>query len=318
MTNIISTLTSFGLGIAATIVTFSVYAEVHAQDDPPKTVDVCADAAGTLRLTEVAAPCRPGERRLRIRQPDLQKPNDQQAQNDARIDDLRTRVKALEKRAAEGKLLKNRVFAPFEVVNEDGYVIFRVENEYVWFYNSKNKAVARIVADDDGGFLETRSLTDNLQAVLGVRGNRANLFIQHHDNSRVVLGSDETGGRYGLRVLQPDGKVVASIGQNQDGDGQAFVADAGGTPRAAFTVLRNGGGSLEIKNKGGTTVANLLASEMGNGRLTLFNQAGATMVEAGVNAENVGVVRTGPSAFGPGGSFVTGFPASYIIGKAAK
>jgi hypothetical protein len=225
-------------------------------------------------------------------------------------------VSELEEKAAKGRLMASRFFAPFEVVNEEGYVVFKVEDRYVWFNNSMGKGVARVVMSDSGGYFEAHSATANLQAVLGAVDNKVNLFIQENEKPRINLGRNDSG-QYGLRVYEPGGKMVAGIGQSTAGDGVVTVNDTQGKQRAAMYVQPKAGGVVEVLNSAGKGVASLFATTAGNGQIQLFNKDGVTMVEAGVNTENIGVVRAGPAGFAPGVG-ILGLPGSYIAGKAAK
>ena len=62
--------------------------------------------------------------------------------DDRKLRELERRVKELEERAARGRLLGSRVYAPFEVINEAGYRTFMVEDGYAWFYNATGTATA--------------------------------------------------------------------------------------------------------------------------------------------------------------------------------
>jgi len=234
--------------------------------------------------------------------------------DDRKLRELERRVQELEERAAKGRLLGSRVYAPFEVINEAGYRTFMVEDGYVRFYNSAGTLSAVVVMNENGGYFMGRSATDNISATVGASGASANVFVTERDVNRISLGRNDKG-RYGLRVYEPGGKIVAGIGQSNGDDGVVTVSDAQGNQRAAMFVSQEGGGMLQVLNKAGQPVGSLYATGAGNGRMELLNNAGVIMVQAGVNEYNVGVVRAGPAGFHPGVG-ILGLPGSFISGKA--
>ena len=301
-------------GVAATLVTLGLFADVSAQSDGKSAVDTCAKADGSLRLVQPSLPCAEGERRIRLRDPEVEEEKEEKPADEKKLADLNRRLDELENRSQKGRLLSNKVEAPFEVVNDDGTVIFKVEDGMVRFNNSSGTMVARVVMQDEGAYFHARSPTAKLEAVIGAVGQNANVFIIESDQRRINLGRNDKG-HYGLRVYEPGGKLVAGIGQSTGGDGVISIADAKGIQRAAMYVNAPGGGAVDLINSQGKTVAALLATEAGNGMMQLFNRDGKTMVEAGVNENNVGVVRAGPAGFHPGVG-ILGLPGSFIVGKA--
>jgi hypothetical protein len=314
---IIDNVAAFGCGVVTTVIAATLYVDLGAQPVVRNVVDVCANVEGTLRLTDPGVPCQGGERLLRLRQPNVdEKKEEEQAQEDGRLKGLQDRVKELEERAAKGRLMASRVIAPFEVINDEGYAVLKVEDGYVWFNNAQGKTVARVVMNEFGGYFQAISATANLQAVLGAIDNKVNLFLQENEKPRINLGRNDSG-QYGLRVYEAGGKMVAGIGQATAGDGVVTVNDTQGNQRAAIYVQPKAGGIVEVLNNAGKGVASMFATEAGNGQMLLTNAGGAKMVEAGVNTENIGVVRAGPASFAPGVG-ILGLPGSYIAGKAAK
>ena len=311
------TLPAFVCGVMSTIVAAALFVDVRAQPIARKLVDVCADAEGTLRLTEPDMPCRPGDRRLRLRQPgvEAEKEKDSSA-NDDRMAALERRLKELESRRGDGRLLGSKAVAPFEVVDNAGQRIFLVDEGRAVLY-SGGTVVARLIANEHGGYLETRSTTTaNLGAAIGVSGERASVLVAENGRDRIDLGRNNKGS-YGLRVYDPGGHLIAGIGQATAGSGVAMVADTSGKQRAAMYVQSNGGGIVEILNPQGTGVATLSAGKQGTGQLQLSNESGKVMVEAGVTEDGVGLVRAGPAGFPPGVG-ILGLPGSFIIGKPAR
>ncbi|HKU17465.1 MAG TPA: hypothetical protein VJQ52_23935 [Steroidobacteraceae bacterium] len=236
--------------------------------------------------------------------------------DERKLQELARRVKDLETRAYQGRLGGSKVVAPFEVTNEAGTRIFRVEDGYVWFYNSTGATSARVVMQDKGGYFIASSTTAKLTATIGAVGTQANVFVMENDQHRINLGRNDKG-RFGLRVYEPGGKIVAGIGQGNGNDGVVTIGDAQGSQRAVMFVSQGGGGILQVLNKAGNSVGSLYATDAGNGRMELFNDAGLVMVQAGVNEHNIGMVRAGPAGFHPGVG-ILGLPGSYIAGKAEQ
>lgn len=311
---IFNKLPSFVCGMGVALVASALYVEVGAQS-AREAVDVCANATGTLRLTAPGVACEGGERRIRLRQPEIEEPKEEPKADDARrLADLDKKVKELEE-SRKSRQMGSRVYAPFEVVNKEGYQVFVVEEEQVKFLNATGTVVARVVMSDDGAYFEARSTAKDLRAVIGTRVERPAVLILENGIDRLALGRTDAGG-YSLRVFEPGGKVVAGVGTTDKGDGLAVVADKQGIPRVLMSVLADGGGSLEVRNLQGKLAAHLWGTSQGNGRMQLFNNAETTMVEAGVNEANVGVVRAGPAGFHPGVG-ILGLPGSFIAGKAS-
>jgi hypothetical protein len=308
-------LPAFVCGVMSAVVALALFVDVNAQPTAPEEVDVCADAEGTLRLTEPLMPCKPGERRLRLKQPDIEVDKENESSAKERVAELEKRLVELEKRRDAGKLVGSKAVAPFEVVDNADQRIFVVDQGRAVLY-SGGTVVARLVANESGGYLETRSATANLGATIGVSGNRASVLVAENGRDRIDLGRNDKGN-YGLRVYEPGGHMIAGIGQAFTGSGVAMVADTSGAERARIYVQPNGGGIIEIANAQGTGVATLSAGAQGSGLLQLSNNSGKVMVEAGVTQEGVGLVRAGPSGFPPGAGLI-GLPGSFIIGKAAK
>jgi hypothetical protein len=311
--HILNKLPSFACGMAVAVVASTLYVELGAQT-ALDAVDVCAKSDGTLRLA-TPAPCETGEQRIRLRQPKIEEPKKEPNPDEAqRLADLGKRVKALEE-SRPSRQMGSRVYAPFEVINKEGYQVFVVEEDMVKFMNASGTTVGRVVMADDGGYFEARSTTKNLRAAIGTRVQRPAVLVLENDTERLSVGRTDAGG-YSLKVFEPGGKLVAGLGTTERGDGLAFVADKQGVARTLMSVLPDGGGSLEVRNAEGKLAAHLWGTPQGNGRMQLINNAGTTMVEAGVNEANVGVVRAGPAGFHPGVG-ILGLPGSFIAGKAS-
>ncbi len=306
---------SFACGVLVALVCCGLLTAVRAQPTN-QVVAACADGDGTLRLAEPSAACPPGQRRVVLKMPEIEEKADERDKSeDARGDELDRRLRELEERQQRGRLAPTKVVAPFEVVNDDGQRVFLIEDGQVSFYNRAGKRVVRIVANENGGYLQALSGTGTLSTSIGASGDDVGVLVQENEKLRVDLGRGSIG-TYSLRFLKADGKLIAGIGQSPEGSGTALVFDANGRPRARMWVTpgRNAG-IVDVLNDGNKAVASLTAGEGGDGRFELTNAAGEPMVVAGVTEGNVGVVRAGPFMFNSGAMFV-GLPGSYIAGKA--
>jgi hypothetical protein len=309
---LIDKLPAFVAGVVAAAIAFLLYGTVSAQENK-KVIVACADADGTMRLNDPPGPCRPGERRLVLKVPELEDPKKDEPK-DAKVAELDKRLRALEGRNQRGRLQSNRVTAPFEVVDESGKRVFYVDVGMVQSYNASGTVVARIVANDHGGYFEGRSATSSISAAIGSSGQRVGVILQENDRRRVSLGRNEQG-RYGLRVFGATEKMVAGLGESAVGTGAGLVADADGTVKARMYSTQTGAGMIEVLNGQGKGVATLSGAGLnGAGLLQLTNAAGTVMVEAGVSKDGIGVVRAGPAGFNSGVGFV-GLPASFIQGR---
>ena len=307
---------AFAAGVAASAIAFTVFVPLEAQENR-RVIVACADAEGTMRLNDPPGPCRPGERRLVLKAPELEDPKKDEEPKDKRVAELDDRLKALEERNRLGRLLGSRVVAPFEVTDEAGRRVFYVEEGSVRLYNTGGAAVARIVANEHGGYFEGRSATAPVTAAIGSSDQQVGVIVQESDKRRVSLGRNNQGN-YGVRIYNASEKLVAGLGQSEAGSGIAVVADAQGNPKAQMYSLPAGAGMVEVVNASGVGVATMSAAGHGGaGMLQLTNGSGTVMVEAGVLPTGIGVVRAGPAGFNSGVGFV-GLPSSLIQGKAAN
>ncbi|MEO6212058.1 MAG: hypothetical protein ABIP65_00395 [Vicinamibacterales bacterium] len=185
---------------------------------------------------------------------------------DEQILSLLQRVTALEGRSS-------RVRAPFEVVDDAGKVVLRVEAtpplRGLQLFTAAGQIVATGVALDTGGVFKTWSPDRSGQVSLGVNGKTfAGLLIR---------------------------------------------ASEGGKPRGMLGMAENGRVSLEISNDSGTVVSQLGVNKTGNGILEIGNAAGFAMAQAGVlNGSGAGIFRTFPNGnpaaglVGMPGTFIMG------------
>jgi hypothetical protein len=315
--NAIAMLPALVCGAAAAFLTLALLQDVRAQAPAARGIEACADDDGTLRLTEPTVPCKPGQRRMRLSEPKIEKEQTCE-QDQARAEGLERRVKDLEYRDRRGFLRGTKVIAPFEVVTKAGKRILYIEEANVTFSNLAGKPVVWILADDSGGNLLTQSADGSVSASIGALEKRAGVVLQEQDRDRIDLGR-RSNGRYGLQVISPEGHVIAYVGQSAAGSGLAMVADTAGTPKASMFLptIGSGGiaGQVMVSNAQGKDVAFLATGQGGAGLLQLTDSSGNLMVEAGVTKEGRGVVRTGPGMWNSGVGIV-GLAPSFIIGKA--
>lgn len=313
MRTVIEKLPAFVSGMVASALAFILLATVGAQVNK-QVIVACADAEGTMRLNDPPGPCRPGERRLILKVPEVEDPEKDKPEKDKKVAELDQRLKDLEERNLRGRLLGSRVVAPFEVANEAGRRVFYVDEGSVTLYNTAGTGVARIIANEHGGYFEGRSATSSVTAAIGSSDQQVGVVIQENGHRRVNLGRNDKGA-YGLRVYNATDKLVAGLGQSTVGTGIAIVADAEGAPKARMYSGPSGAGIVEILNGQGMGVATMSGAGLnGAGLLQLTNASGTVMVEAGVSKDGIGVVRTGPAGFNSGVGFV-GLPGSFIQGK---
>lgn len=304
-------LRAFGCGATAAVLLIAGFEVVRAQPTAGAAIAGCADDQGKLRLTEAAVSCRPGERRLRLGPPRIDRSQDCGDTN-AVAARLESRIRDLEYRARRGTLRGIRVTAPFEVVTKAGQRLLYIEEENVTFH-SLDGPMVRILADETGGNLVVRSST-GLAAQLGALHDSARLLVQEKDRDRVDLGR-MANGRVRLGVFGTQEKLVAGIGQSAQGSGLALVADAEGRVSARLNVPGGNGttGEVAVFNAREAAVASLTVGPGGAGRLEMTDASGNLMVQAGAT-DGVGVVRTGPGMYNFNVGFL-GLAPSMIIGK---
>jgi hypothetical protein len=305
-----------------------VTSELRAQEHTAGEVHVCIGEDRALRLTGAMEPCAGGQRRFTLKEagveplephePGRERAHDAEPKGAAvlkeRLADFDRRLDVMEVQSERGEL-GNKVVAPFEVIDRDGKVIFRVEEEAVRLYNGAGKAVAQMRANEDGGYFLGVSADAELVAAIGVSGQMAGVMLTEGGVTRLDLGRHKTAGSYRLRVFGPAGQSIAGIGERPDiGVGTTYVADGTGQIRAAMIVQEEGKGQIYINNRSGTMVLAATEGLTGGGLLEIMNASGDRMVAAGVVEGGVGVVRTGPGSFSPGHGLL-GLPGSYIAGK---
>jgi hypothetical protein len=326
------TVVAFGAGCLAAGLVAWLVVDVNAQSKGEDGIHVCVASDRVLRLAQGIA-CMTGEKSLYFKKPDPgvddakpdkdTKPGKDTSSDKERIAQLEERIRNLEDAANRGEL-GNKVVAPFTVVDRDGKRIFDVDRDAngvrAQVYSASDEGVATMWGLNTGGQFVARSVAagaGDVSAYLGIFRNRASgVQVLEGGAPRLDLGRDGGSGAYRLKVFGSDGKAVAGIGQNSVGAGTAQVADQSGVVRAVLAV--DDKGHADIYNGSGVGVALLTEGPSAGGNLTIYgsagSKAGAPMVEAGVTAEGIGVVRAGPEGFKPGLGLL-GLPGSYIAGK---
>jgi hypothetical protein len=321
------TMLAFGVGFLASTAVSWLAADTLAQGWSSETaVHVCVAEDNVMHQADLTEACPPGHRSLYLKRAgavDTPKPEqgeaparDQITVDRKQLEDLERRISALEQGVRDGSLA-NRVVAPFEVVDRAGRRIFQVEEGYVNVYNTAGRVMARIVANEHGGYFLGRSATAPLAAVIGASADRVSVLVGEGSgtlDNRIDLGRDAERGTYRLKFLGQGGVDLAGIGQDKTtGAGAVVICDRTGRKKASMELLEDKGVISVLNDK--VSVAMLKEGANGGGLLAIANSGGDfRMVEAGVAEGGYGVVRAGPEAFKPGMG-VLGLPASYITGK---
>jgi hypothetical protein len=318
---------AFASGCIATSLVVWIAPGVLAQSE--NAVNVCVEPDGIMRLVD-APPCPPGQEHLFFKKPevevdkpdDLNRPDSPASMLKVRIAELERQLKNLEDAALNGDL-GSRVVAPFSVVDREGKLLFLVDRAdgmvKAEVYNPAGESVAVMAGTSNGGQFSARSgSSGGLVTHFGINGSgRAGLQVLENGEPRVELGRDPVqAGNYRLRVLGKGQKPIASIGQNSEGTGLAYIADTQGQIRAMLAASGDKGGLAGIYDPSTQlSIAALMQGDNGGGAMRIWGRGGGQpLVDAGVDEKGVGVVRAGPDGFKPGMG-VLGLPGSYISGK---
>lgn len=162
-----------------------------------------------------------------------------------------------------------------------------------------------------GAFL----FTDTGKLAAGMAGDQTGGVIRVFNASEVAVGgllASANGG--GLALTGPTGgKSAVSLSVGATG-GRVQVFPAAGGPAQAELTADAAGGGVTLYTKAGEPAAVLYARTTGAGQLEI-NKNGEKLVEAGVNANGIGLVLVGP---GGTAASIPGVPDSYIIGRKPK
>ena len=295
---------AFGCGAIVALVAITSRQDILAAPGTI-TVHTCAAADGRLRVIDAAVPCEPEERRVRIHVPSQDDP-ECKADN-ARLEKFESRLKDLERRSTfDGR---RRVTAPFTVITDKDAPILKIDDWQAQFYNLQNKNVVSIVASGTfGGSLLTR--TPDGQSTAQIHAGHVRFEEQRKERVHLGLLPDK---RYGMMIANVQGKNVAYLGQARDGTGYVGLADAAGATKVELSVNKNAG-HLAVRNAKQVAGVFVAGTNTGAGLMELNDGTGTAIVEAGVNPDGAGVVRTGPNMRGFGVGLV-GLVPSMILGK---
>lgn len=319
------TLGAFVTGACAVMAAHLLLVSVDARADDESIV-VSVNGEGRMRIIPPTADAAPGERKVVLKPPTLERKCEAPLKQD--LAGLRDRVAALESRNEEPT--SEKATAPFEVVNERGTVVFSVVDQpgdlppVTRFFDDTGAQVATIAARTGGGEVTVSSAkpslapgqTSGVETTLAAFGNYADLVVTVNSAEKLKIGKGPEGN-YGVAMFNPAHEIAAEIAEAKDGSGGIVrITDAVGKVRAMFrTESAAGAGMIQILNAAGIPVATLSGKGAADsGLLQLTNQAGDPMVNAEVFASGVGAVRAGPSTFQHGLMFIP-FPAGYIQGR---
>ncbi len=175
---------------------------------------------------------------------------------DEQILSLLQRVTALEQRSS-------RVKAPFEVVDNAGKVVLRVEAtplRGLHLFTAAGQVVATAVALDTGGVFKTWSSDRSGQVSLGVNGKTfAGLLVRASEGGKPLglLGMAENG-RVSLEISNDSGTVVSQLGVNSSGSGILEIGNAAGFAMAQAGVLNGSGAGIFRTFPNGNPAAGLV------------------------------------------------------------
>ncbi len=283
-------------------------------------IQICVGADRVLRVAEGGG-CKAGERSLGSAGPLVAPPGGEAdlAEYKRRLAQLEERVRNLEDAASHTGIGRQRVTAPFEVVDRTGKTILKVidtPKRQLELYNEGGAKVAAIEASDDGGRFVAAASNQRQVTALVAWETFSGVVSNEDDKRRLELGRGDKGN-YRLLFLNSEGVRVAGLGQMTDtGAGNAFVRSPKGGA-AELIIDAKGAAQINVLNPKGLAIAQLRQTADGTGALTLTSASGEPMVDAGVISGSFGVVRAGPAAFKSGVGLL-GLPGSYIAGKPAQ
>lgn len=319
------TLLAFACGVTVTAATHTLVVDLKARAAGSEAIDVCVNGEGVMRL---GGTCAPGEERVRLKEPDVERSCEQEQQPD--IAGLRNRIAALEAKTDEGD--QEQATAPFQVVNEAGIVVFSVDEPkgadlpaLTQFFDETGARIALVAARTAGGEVSVSSArpangtsqgTSGVDATLSAWGDYADFSVTVNSSNRLELGRRRAFGNYALTTFGADARRAAAIGSSNEGSGIAVVFDELGRSRVALhceTAL--GAGVAAVYDAATRPVASLSGTGVvDTGLLLLTNSTGDPMVRAEIFPRGIGAVRAGPGGFQSGVMFI-GLPASYIQGR---
>ncbi len=152
-------------------------------------------------------------------------------------------------------------------------------------WNNASQGVASIYATEAGSSVEVRMKDGSGSASLRADATAPSMVIADStDRPRVVasLGGDATG----VTISNPDGKIIAAVGDTNGSGGIMSVSQEDGMIAARMMALPDGG-SIGCANRGGSRAAVLESgSAQSGGSLALFGPDGGEAITATARTES--------------------------------
>ena len=179
---------------------------------------------------------------------------------------------------------KNRVVAPFQVVDRNGKRVFYVESNVAALFNNSGQAVVKMIADRAGGLFTAEG--GSTKVFFGINDPElAGVGVSENGRRRIALGKNLSADTYSLRFVSASDQAIAGIGVSPENNaGLAVISDKSGNTKAIISLTKDGTGLIEIL--GGKSIAQLTeGNEHHGGKLWIGNAGGLGMVEAGDSSQ---------------------------------
>src|SRR5688572_3173092 len=259
-------LPAFASGMAAVLLSYGYFADVHAQSGDREAIVGCADSEGRLRLKEPAGVCEPGETQVSLKSVEMER--DEKKPPDPAVADLEKRLRELEDRLSDAaKMLDGKTEAPFEVFNPAGTRVFAVEEASLGLreiraFNDAGKEAAWLSVGDTGTYLRLWSTTSQLTAQIQPEDFR----VRQHDLVKQLIDVGPTEGpRHALRLYNKKEKVIAGIGQSAVESGIVLVADEEGKDRFRMLMGSEAANVGKVQQIGRASCRERVEMEVGAG-----------------------------------------------------
>lgn len=92
----------------------------------------------------------------------------------------------------------SKVVAPFDVVNENGQRVFLVDQGQLSLFNASGTRVMRVIANENGGYLQALSATAPLSTTIGASGERVGVLVQESKPVASLTVGEAGNGRFEL------------------------------------------------------------------------------------------------------------------------
>jgi hypothetical protein len=314
-------------GCVTSLIVGRAIVDVGAQGESQgANIQVCVDKNDVMRVVASSSACPNGQRSLILKNAlsDLEpeKPENKTPDktpnpslDQAKLKDLNVRLIKLEEMGCAA-LRKNKVVAPFEVVDSSGKTIFSViENAVGLFKGGEGSPVAAFIASEKGAFFSAKG--GDMRVSFGIIDPLiAGVNVSEGGKSRITLGKSLEKGNYRVAFTSSSNIPVAGLGESpSNGAGLVLINDGQGNQKAIMEVGDDGKGRIGIMSGGRRPIAALTEGESRAGVFYACAAGGScdpVMVSAGTNESGVGVVATGPVFYVQG---PTGAPGSFLIGK---